>query len=134
MALNERDRNAQVADQNQDGKRKRVEIDLTGDSEDEAAPTRKSKKNSSQQQTTRNSASAYQTPPASSAPHSSQPLNRSYSQGRYESVYGSSQLNSTQHSEAERDSWLAEEGDDANEILDSTQAAAAQTEELHHYG
>jgi hypothetical protein len=133
MALNERDRNAQTIEKHQDGKRKRVEIDLTGDSDDDA-PLAKTKKNASQQQTGSNSASAYQTPPVSSVPRSSQPLSRSYSQGRYESIQGSSQFNSTQHSKAERESWLAEEGDDANEILDSSQAADAQTEQLHHYG
>ena len=39
-----------------------------------------------------------------------------------------------QHSEAERDAWLAEDEDDVDEIIGSTQAAAAETEELFKYG
>lgn len=134
MALKERNSNEQMRESKQNGKRKKVEIDLTGDSEDEDAPVKKTQRNSSQPQSGRTGTSAYQTPPASSAPRSSQSFNHNHGPGRYESVYSSQPLSSTQHSEAERQSWLAEEDDDFNEIIGSTQAAAASTEVLHHYG
>ena len=127
MALTERDRNQAVA-WKQDGKRKRVEIDLTGDSDDSPdldAPLRKTQKSNtqpknSQAQTGRNVSAASQ--------HSNN------NRGGYEPVYGTSGLNSTQHSEAERDAWLADDEDDVNEIIGSTQAAAAETEHLEEYG
>lgn len=127
-----------MTERKQDGKRKHVEIDLTGesDSEDADAPLRKTKKGSTQYSKTshtqdaHNGSPAYQTPPASSAPRSSQPVNRGDSQSRYESVYSSSTL----HREAGRDAWLAEDDNDVNEIIASTQATAVQTEQLHHYG
>ena len=128
-----------MSDAPQDGKRKRVEIvDLTGDSDtDQDVPLRKLQKNSAQRkniqpQGARNGSSAYQTPPASSAPRSSQP---SYNRGGYDPVYAASRpLTNTQHSEVERESWLAEEDDDVDEIIGSTQAADARTETLFHYG
>ena len=128
MALTERDRNQAVA-RKQDGKRKRVEIDLTGDSDDSddlVAPLRKTHKNNtqpknSQPQSGRNVSAASQ--------HSNN------NRGGYEQVYGPSSLNSTQqHNEAERDAWLADDEDDVNEIVGSTQAAAAETEHLEEYG
>lgn len=135
MALKERDKN-QMSERPQDSKRKRVEIDLTADSddsEDQVAPLRKTQKNSAprkdvQPQGSRNGPSAYQTPPASSALRLSQP---SYNR---EPIYTSRPFANTQHSEAERNSWLAEEDDDIDEIIGSTQAADARTETLFHYG
>ena len=132
MALKELDTN-QMSEPSQDGKRKRVEIDLTAsDSEDQDAPLRKTQKSGTQHKTSncqgaRNGSLAYQTPPASSAPRSSQPSYRPAS---------SRSLSNTQHSEAERDSWLAEEDDDddVDVIIGSTQAADARTETLFHYG
>jgi SWI/SNF-related matrix-associated actin-dependent regulator of chromatin subfamily A3 len=128
MALTERDRNQTVA-RKQDGKRKRVEIDLTGDSDDSDdldAPLRKTQKSNtqpkdSQPQSDRNVSAASQ--------HSNN------NRGGHEPVYGSSGLNGTQHhSETERDAWLADDEDDVNEIIRSTQAAAAETEHLEEYG
>lgn len=140
MALTERDGN-KMSTNAKDGKRKKVQIDLTGDSDtdDIDAPATKVQKNavdkttqrnSSQKQHQTNGASAYQTPPASSIPRSSQP---SQNFNRYESVYNSTADN--QHSQAERNAWLAaDEDNDVNEILSSTQAGAANTEQLHLYG
>ena len=102
-------------------KRKKVEIDLTGDSDDDA-PSAKTQR--------RSNATAYQTPPSSSAPRSSQYGGNDY-------VYGqrSYALGPGQHTEAEREAWLADDQDDVNELVpSSTQAAAADTELLHHYG
>ena len=142
MALTERDRN-KMADMKTDGKRKKVEIDLTGDSDtdDLDAPATKVQKNAVNKNTKRHNArkqqgrgaSAYQTPPASSALRSSQQTQHNTS--RYESVYGSSQVPADkQHSQAARDTWLAEDEDDVDEIISSTQAGAANTEQLHLYG
>lgn len=118
MALSERDRNRMPAKPGE--KRKKVEIDLTGDSDDDAP----------QQKAQRPSAASSRPAPASSAPRSSY-------QGGYEHVYGAptSTLGQGRHSEAERNAWLADEPDDvADLVFSSTQAAAADTELLHHYG
>ena len=143
MALTERDRNKMV-EKGQEGKRKKVEIDLTGDSDtdDLDAPPTKVQKNAvnkhtqrkeSQAQQNRGASTAYQTPPASSFPRSSQPT--STQPCRYESVYNPTQsLADTQHSQAERESWLADDEDDVDDIIGSTQIAAANTEHLHLYG
>lgn len=145
MALTERDKNS-MTEKGKGNKRKKVEIDLTADSDTEdldAAPTKKSQKNATnynngqrkdtQKQRDPNASAAYQTPPASSAPRSSQPANTQSS--RYGSVYNSTQiLADDQHSQGERDAWLADDEDDVNEIIPSTQAAATNTEELHLYG
>lgn len=118
MALKEVDRNRMAAKTGD--KRQKVEIDLTGDSDDDAPPVK----------VQRRSTNAYQTPPASSAPTSSQ-------YGGYEYVYGrsSQSFGNGQHSQFERDAWLAADQDDLDDLVpSSTQAAAADTENLHHYG
>ena len=134
MALTERDKN-QMADKRNNGKRKKVDIDLTGDSDGET-PASKTARHWNNRDTSTNGkqqqipgASAYQTPPASSAVKSSQ---ASCGSGSFESVYSIGRtLGDGQHSQAERDSWLADDDDDLNEIVGSTQAAAARTESLH---
>jgi SWI/SNF-related matrix-associated actin-dependent regulator of chromatin subfamily A3 len=144
--LKERDRNAMASqDRHRDGKRKRVKIDLTGDSDTDdldAVPSSKVQKNALNRNPTQrktsndrsvSSLTGSQTTQASSIPRSSQPTASS----RYDSVYGSYPTQSsftTQHSQAERDAWLAEDDDDIFETIHSTQAAAANTEHLVHYG
>ena len=143
MALTERDKNKMVA-KGKDGKRKKVEIDLTGDNDTDHldAPPKKTQKNAAnynkeqKKSGTHNSSTAsaaYQTPPASSVPKSSQPSNSQSS--RYESVYNPTQTQADmQHSQVERNAWLAEDEDDVNEIIPSTHQAATDTEQLHLYG
>jgi len=133
MALAERDQN----------KRKRVQIDLTEDSDDsqdlDAAPRKKVQKaavdkNASTRQSSQGSIpTTSQKPPHGSAPRSSQPTGPS----RYESVYnsfGSHALASTQHSHEEREAWLAVDDEDVFATVNSTQAAAAGNDDLFHYG
>lgn len=123
----------------QDGKRKRVEIDLTGDSDDDQPafklPRAFSDKNtqpSSSQNQRSQGASAYQTPPLSSATTSSQ--SSFPSSIRYESAYYSSRIPAdSQHSQTERESWLADDDEDVNEII-GTQSGAFDGEQLFHYG
>ena len=100
-----------------DGKRKRVDIDLTEDDNvDSSQPAPKRTANNTAQ-------SAYNTPPASSAPHSSQ-----------HAYNPSSSLADLQHSQDERQSWLAdEESDDVNDIVGSSQDDAIFSEDLRHY-
>jgi len=102
-------------------KRKKVEIDLTEDSDGEA-PQHKAPRQSY--------ANTYHTTPSGSAPRQSQ--------NGYEFVYGrpSQGTPNTQHSLAERNSWLADdEADDFNDLIpSSTQAAAANTDSLHLFG
>lgn len=138
MALRDRDSNRGMK-KAQDGKRKRVEIDLTGDSDDDqpafklprAFSDKNTQRSSSQNQRSQG-ASAYQTPPLSSAATSSQ--SSFPSSARNESVYNSSRIPAdSQHSQAERESWLADDDEDFNEII-STQAGAFDSEQLFHYG
>ena len=132
-----------MAEKGRDGKRKKTTVDLTGDSdtEDDNAPPTKVQKNAVNKNTQRKEIqqdrgpfTAYQTPPNSSAPRSSQ--HTSFNPGRTHSVYTSSQpLADSQHSQTERNSWLADDEDDVDDIISSsTQQAAADTEQLHHYG
>lgn len=139
MALTERDKNQKVQN-GQDGKRKKVEIDLTGDSDTDDGPASKVQRSAVNKNAQRRNtqsrgdqgASAYQTPPASNVSRSSQHSHQS--QSRYESVYRSSQAPAdSQHSQAERESWLADDEGDFNEII-GTQTAAANTDQLFHYG
>lgn len=85
-------------------KRKRVEVDLTGDSDQENG--------TSSHRVQRNFSSS----------------NNVHANG-YRSVYGGS-TNPT----AERSDWLAEDADDINEIVGSTQDGAEGSEELTLYG
>lgn len=115
-------------------RKRKVEIDLTGHSDFDDQPTSKTQKGTSQSQTQRNGNNApYPTPPVSSVAKSSQssPQNRSGSQ----SLYGYSAADQ-QHSQAERNAWLAEDDDedDYDQLFSSTQSAAANTDQLHHYG
>jgi len=142
MALRQRDANSNMASRETNAKRKHVAIDLTGDSDDDdrASKARKSsatnsKRHGYNQSQTRPGASAYLTP-ASSAPSSSWRRNEN---GQWEKVHVAAQHHPrNQYSRAERQSWLNdnEEGnDDWNELMpSSTQAAAANTDLLHHYG
>lgn len=138
MPLNERNPNAMSTRPDAaNAKRKHIEtVDLTGDSDTDdldAAPKKKTQKTSRQtnattrQRSSHYATSAYQTPPRSSAPRSSQHAPFS----SYSSVYNPQ---STTHSEAERDVWLAEDDDDVFETIQGTQAAVANNEELIHYG
>ena len=129
-----------MAGKRKEGKRKKFEIDLTAES-DIDAPAPKLQKKAAAIKTQRdssqirqsNGASSYQTPPTSSAPTLSQRGNQNAN--RYESVYPSSQAPAdNQHSQTEREAWLAADDDDLNEIIGSTQAAAAEAEQLHFYG
>lgn len=138
-----------MADRRRDGKRKKVEIDLTSETDEDDAPPRKVQAGATKQNAQPRNSTAYQTPPASSAagPRSSQPMD-SQPQG-YEAFYGSNPtLPSNQHTQAEREawlqaiprsqsghsSWLEDEDDDFNQIIQSTQAASTGTEQLYHYG
>ncbi|KAK4506659.1 hypothetical protein PRZ48_000391 [Zasmidium cellare] len=129
-ALSERtSNNNTMAQGNADGKRKRVEVDLavsdneTDDDLDVPVKAQKSGKSTSASRTP--SAPAFPTPPTSSA------------RSGYESVYGapssSFQPRSQQHSEAERNAWLAD-GGDINEVLESSQDDAEGSDQLEHYG
>lgn len=91
--LTERDSNITMAP-----KRKRVEVDLTGDSDTES-----------------NKAPRH----VSSNVHG----------GSYRSVYGGST-----HDPAERSDWLADDVDDINEIVGSSQNGAEESDVLHAYG
>lgn len=117
MALSERDRNRMPGKPGE--KRKKVEIDLTADSDNDAPP----------QKAQRPNVASSRPVPASSAPRSSY-------HGGYEYVYGAptSTLHHGQHSETERKAWRADEQDDVTDLVfSSTQAAAADTELLHHF-
>lgn len=96
--LTERDRNATMSQ-----KRKRVEVDLTGDSDqEEAASAQKAQRGASG--------------------------NNIYA-GGYRSLYGGST-----NPAAERSDWLADDVDDVNEIVGSSQDGAEGSEELTLYG
>lgn len=124
--LTDRNPNANMAQ-----KRKRVEVDLTGDSDQEEG-------NASSQKARRDlSWASAQTAPrnfsSSGAPSSSQTGPRFSSSipfGGYRSVYGGSST----HPEAERSDWLAEDADDFDEIVGSTQEGAEGSAELILYG
>jgi SWI/SNF-related matrix-associated actin-dependent regulator of chromatin subfamily A3 len=84
-------------------KRKRVEVDLTGDSDqEEAASAQKAQRGAS---------------------------SNNIHAGGYRSVYGGST-----HPAAERSDWLADDADDVNEIVGSSQDGAEGSEELTLYG
>ncbi|KXT04400.1 hypothetical protein AC578_3573 [Pseudocercospora eumusae] len=103
-------------------KRQRIQGDLTNsDGEAEAIAPWKKARNVSDTATV-NYSRQQPTPPQSSVPSSS--ARSAY----YNSSYG---LPNT-HSQAERNSWLADE--DANEVIASTQFAADGTDEYQHYG
>lgn len=115
------------------GKRKRVEIDLTGDDSDGLVapvhPAKQSRQSSRPSASSRSihrstSGAALNTPPASNT------------QSRYDSVYfpSSSAPINGMHSEQERQAWLAEGEEDIDEIIGSTQDAASGTDELTLYG
>lgn len=99
-------------------KRKRVEVDLTGDSDKDNAA-------SSQRNVTPRGfgnrdvyAGSSRTGYSGSAPFSG-----------YRNVYSGSS-----HPEAERSDWLADDADDANEIVGSSQDGAEGSEDLRLYG
>ncbi|KAK5166897.1 uncharacterized protein LTR77_007626 [Saxophila tyrrhenica] len=110
-------------------KRKHVQIDLTedSDSEDLDAAPRKAQKASTSQASQHRPAPTYQQRPASGGALSG-----------YESVYNNDpsgqSLADSQHSQAERDAWLAEDDDDVFDTVASTQAAAASDDQLFYYG
>lgn len=145
MALTERDRNGKVMPKRKDEKRKRVEIDLTGDSDSDDQRASKVPKSTVTKNAERNSTSkqqgdgtsAYHTPPASSVPRSSASSFQNSNRSQY--GYGSIQIPAdSQHSQADRDAWLANDEDDEEDYFNeltptSTQANAANTEQLHHY-
>ena len=116
-----------------------MEIDLTGDSDSDDTPVAKEQKKAANSNAARKAqsqqhgdAAAYHTPPASSAPKSSQ---TGYQSDQYELVYPPQISAENQHSLAERETWLADnDGEDFNQLIGSTQAAAANTEQLHRYG
>ena len=106
-----------------DGKRKRVDIDLTlSDDEKENAPVKTSKKTSS---SNINRQRSLPTPPASSA----------RSNG-YETVYGAPSSSfpqpSQQFTQQDRDAWLND--DDFNAVIESSQDDAEFNADLHLYG
>lgn len=78
--------------------------------------------------------SVYPTPPLSSAPSSSQ--SGTQNARKYESVYSSSYAPAdNHHTQAERESWLADdEEEDYSETISSTQTGAADTEQLVLHG
>ena len=128
--LRERSGNS-MAPSKSDGKRKRVEIDLTN-SDDETdddldAPANKTQRTPATNNAHRASANrnTLPTPPASSA--------RSHG---YESVYGapgSSAPQSSQYfTQTDRDAWLADE--DVNAIVTSSQDDAEYNDPLQLYG
>lgn len=102
--------------QNTGDKRKPDVIDLT-----DSPPAKHAKVNNGP-------SSAYQTPPASSAARSSQSYTNRHAYGSQPSSSGN------QHSQRERESWQADDDREASEIFSSTQAAAADTEQLQLYG
>lgn len=116
-----------MAQDSADGKRKRVEVDLTAsddETDDDLDAPVKAQKSAGTDNASR-STSTFPPPPASSA------------RSGYESVYsarGNSSLQplSQRHSEAERNAWLADEAD-VNEIV-SSQDDAEGSDQLHHYG
>lgn len=119
--------NSTMAQGNTEGKRKRVDIDLTisdDKTDDDLDAPVKAQKNARSTNATR-SPPAFPTPPASSA------------RSGYESVYGvpgsSSQISSQHYSEAERNAWLADDHD-VNEFLESSQDDADGSDQLEHYG
>ncbi|CAK4031216.1 related to helicase-like transcription factor [Lecanosticta acicola] len=122
---------SQKASARADGKRKRVEIDLTASDDDLDAPAKMPKNASEQNARNRGRMDQpgvtgarvpYATPPTSSA-----------SRGRYESVNGTPSSSLQQHSQPERDSWQQHgiTEDDFNEIISSSQQ---DTDYLHQYG
>lgn len=99
------------------GKRKRIEIDLTGDGGPTASPATKAQRSS-------NSSDGNAVAPSASA-----------STGRYKSVYPFGSYGNHQHPQNARDSWLDDnDEDDINDTIDSTQATYEATDRLHHYG
>ncbi len=128
------------------GKRKREVVDLTGESDteqDKAVNKAQKTARSPQDQLTeyQNRHKQKQKPTQAQvqsypSPSSSGPSQRTPG-SVYEAVYSSlqSQRSSStqQHSIAERDAWLAEDDDDLFGTFSSTQAAAANTENLVHY-
>ncbi|KAK5136803.1 hypothetical protein LTR08_002099 [Meristemomyces frigidus] len=114
-----------------DPKRKRsnATIDLTGDSTDDDAPAPKTQRVAPQTATQNGehsaNATAHQTAPASSAPSASQ---------RYR-PFASSGTADSQHSQAEREAWLATnvDADDLDEVMSGTQDAA-ENDQLQLYG
>lgn len=122
MALQERDRN-----KGRNGKREHDVIDLTDDE-----PPAKVQRSAAAFNAQRNApprTTANITPPASSAPRSSQSAGRNAPSFSQLPTY-------TLHSETERESWLAEDDDDddLDAAMPSTQAAAVNYEQLHLYG
>lgn len=116
-----------MAQGNTDGKRKRVDVDLTvsdDETHDDLDAPVKARKNARFTNATR-------TPPAFPMPPSSS------ARRGYESVYGVSSSSfrpsSQQHSEAERNAWLADDVD-VNEIMESSQDDAEGSDQLEHYG
>jgi SWI/SNF-related matrix-associated actin-dependent regulator of chromatin subfamily A3 len=124
----------------QNGKRKRVDVDLTADdtdTDDLDAPVREAK---------RQEHSSAQSPQQHSQRRSSNPNNvnqrgsvTSNFRGSFSSLpgypFGGSMPLSSQHTEAERRDWLNEDDDDINETIGSTQVDAANgTDELHLCG
>ncbi|KAI7092198.1 hypothetical protein KC352_g40439, partial [Hortaea werneckii] len=146
-----------MAPSNNEAKRKRAEVDLTGDSTDDDASQQKTQKTASrinaQRRGEQTRYGASQTSPAnsnqapsSSAPGPSQSQNNQggsvYSPGAgsqrsYASPYSSYRLEDGTHSQAERESWLTadnhEDDGDMDEIVSSTQGAA-DNDELHLFG
>lgn len=111
-----------------DGKRKRVEVDLTGSDDDHDAPS-KAQKNSTDD--TRMHGRMGQ-PGATGRPAT---YGNGASSGRYQSVYGVPGT-SQQHSQSEREAWQQHgiTEDDINEIVGSSQDDADGSESLHKYG
>ncbi|KAI7710312.1 hypothetical protein KC353_g9781, partial [Hortaea werneckii] len=147
-----------MAPSNNEAKRKRAEVDLTGDStDDDDASQQKTQKTASRinaqrrgEQTTpgasQTSPRSSDQAPSSSAPDPSQPQNnqRGYvyppdagSQRSFALPYSSYRPEDGMHSRAERESWLVADDDedhgDMDEIVSSTQGAV-DNDELHLFG
>ncbi|KAI7547546.1 SNF2 family DNA-dependent ATPase domain-containing protein, partial [Hortaea werneckii] len=147
-----------MAPSNNEAKRKRADVDLTGDStDDDSASQQKTQKTASRinaqrrdEQTTpgasQTSPGSSDQAPSSSAPGPSQSQNnqRGYvyppdagSQRSFASPHSSYRPEDGTHSQAERESWLVaddnEDHGDMDEIVSSTQGAA-DNDELHLFG
>jgi hypothetical protein len=121
----------------QNGKRKRVDVDLTADdtdTDDLDAPMREPKRQeTSSAQILKQQFQKTPTNP-NDAPQRGNVTSNFRSSHSFYPVGGSMPV-SSQHTEAERRDWLNEDDDDINETIGSTQVDAANgTDELHLYG
>lgn len=104
------------------GKRRRVDVDLTvtdDESQHDGDRPKKAIRHSEADAPSSNKTSAIPTPPSS---------HRSESR-----VYPGSSF-SQQHSEAERQDWLADDDADVNELVASSQHVADGSDQWQHYG